>query len=91
MRLQFEWAAVQNKVSTFNGELPSPGYALLNLSAGYTFRDHLNVNLALENLFNELYENHLAGVNRVLDSDVAVGARIPSAGRSVALSVSYEF
>ncbi len=84
-------AARQDKVSAYNGETPSPGYALLNLRAGYTFREHLNVELSLENLVDKRYANHLAGVNRVLDSDVPVGARLPSAGRSVAVSVKYDF
>jgi iron complex outermembrane recepter protein len=84
-------AARQDEVSAFNGETPTDGYALLNLSAGYTFREHLNVEVALENLFDERYEDHLAGVNRVLNSDVPVGARIPGAGRSVSVSVGYEF
>lgn len=84
-------AARQDKVSAYNGETPSPGYALLNLRAGYTFRQHLNVELSLENLFDKRYSNHLAGVNRVLDSDVPVGARLPAAGRSVGVSVKYDF
>jgi iron complex outermembrane receptor protein len=84
-------AARQDEVSAFNGETPSDGYALLNLRAGYTFREHLNVELALENLSDERYADHLAGVNRVSGSDVPVGARIPGAGRSVAVSVNYEF
>ncbi|MGH8094118.1 MAG: TonB-dependent receptor [Chthoniobacterales bacterium] len=84
-------AARQDEVSAFNGELPTDGYALLNLRGGYTFRDHLNVELAVENLLDERYEDHLAGINRVLGSDLPVGARIPGAGRFVALSVGYEF
>ena len=84
-------AAAQDKVSAYNGETPSPGYALLNLRAGYTFREHLNVEVSLENLFDKRYANHLAGVNRVLDSDVPVGARLPGAGRSIGVSVKYVF
>jgi iron complex outermembrane receptor protein len=49
------------------------------------------VELALENLSDGRYADHLAGVNRVSGSDVPVGVRIAGAGRSVAVSVNYEF
>ena len=89
--VELVWAAPQHKVSAFNDELPSPGYALLNLRAGYTFREHLNIDVALENVFNSHYEEHLTGINYVLKSDVPVGARIPGPGRFVAVSVGYKF
>lgn len=37
----------------------------------------------LENVFAEKYSDHLGGIKRVLDSDVAVGERLPGAGRLV--------
>ncbi|HEY4273467.1 MAG TPA: TonB-dependent receptor [Candidatus Udaeobacter sp.] len=89
--VELAWAAPQHKVSAFNDELPSPGYALLNLRAGYTFREHLNIDVALENVFDTRYEEHLTGINYVLKSDVPVGARIPGPGRFVAVSVGYKF
>lgn len=89
--IELAWASGQDDVSAFNGEPTSEGYTVLNLRTGYTFREHLNVDLSLENLFDEDYADHLAGINRVLGSDVPVGQRIPSAGRAVAISVSYEF
>jgi iron complex outermembrane receptor protein len=89
--VELVWAASQDEVSAFNSELPTGGYALVNLRAGYTFREHLHVDLALENLFDQRYEDHLTGINRVFGSDVPVGARIPGPGRFVALSAGYEF
>lgn len=89
--IELVWASAQDDVSAFHSEPTSDGYAVVNLRAGYTFREHLSVDVALENLFDENYADHLAGINRVLGSDVPVGQRIPSAGRSVAVSVSYEF
>lgn len=89
--VELVWAAPQHKVSAENDELPSAGYALLNLRAGYTFREHLNIDVALENVFNSRYEEHLTGINYVLKSDVPVGARIPGPGRFVAVSVGYKF
>jgi iron complex outermembrane receptor protein len=89
--LELAWAAPQHDVATFNDELTSPGYAVLNLRAGYTFARHLDVDLVVENLFDRRYVEHLAGINQVLDSDVPVGARIPEPGRFVAISVGYRF
>ncbi len=89
--VELQWAADQDDVSAFNGEPTSSGYAILNLRVGYTFREHLNLDLEIGNLFDERYEEHLSGINRVSGGDVAVGARIPGAGRYVAISVGYEF
>jgi iron complex outermembrane receptor protein len=89
--LELAWAAPQHEVAAFNDEPTSPGYAVLNLRAGYTFAEHLDVSLAVNNLFNRRYVQHLAGINQVLDSDVPVGSRIPEPGRFVALSLSYRF
>lgn len=89
--VEVELAEDQNDVAAYNGELRTPGYALLHLRAGYTFRERLSLDIALENVFDERYADHLDGINRVADSDVAVGARIPGAGRFVSASVSYRF
>jgi iron complex outermembrane receptor protein len=89
--LELAWAAPQHQVSAFNDELPSSGYAVLNLRAGYTFAEHFDIDLVAENLFDRRYEDHLAGINQVLNSDLPVGARIPEPGRFVAVSVRYRF
>jgi hypothetical protein len=47
--------------------------------------------VALVNVFNSHYEEHLTGINYVLKSDVPVGARIPGPSRFVAVSVGYKF
>lgn len=89
--LELAWAAPQHDVAVVNDELTSPGFAVLNLRAGYTFAEHLDVSLSVENVFDRRYVEHLAGINQVLDSDVPVGARIPEPGRFVAVSVKYRF
>jgi len=89
--LEVELVDRQSKVAEYNGELPTPGYALLHLRAGYTFRDHLSVDVALENIFDEDYADHLSGINRVLGSDVPVGSHLPGAGRFVSVAVNYIF
>ena len=47
--------------------------------------------LGLDNVTNEHYADHLGGINRVAGSDVAVGERIPGAGRFVYAMTSYQF
>ncbi len=89
--LELAWAAPQHDVAAFNDELTSPGYAVLNLRAGYTVSEHLDIDVVVENLFDRRYTEHLAGINQVFDSDVSVGSRLPEPGRFVAVSVKYRF
>ena len=81
----------QDKVAAYNAELPTSGYTLLHLRAGYTFLEHFSVDVALENVFDEKYEDHLGGINRVLGSDVPVGSHIPGVGRFVSVAMNYKF
>lgn len=89
--VEVELADAQNDVAAYNGELPTPDYALLHLRAGYTFHERLSLDVALANVFDTRYADHLDGINRVAGSDVAVGARIPGAGRFVSVSIGYRF
>jgi iron complex outermembrane receptor protein len=89
--LEVEWAADQNKVSAFNDETPSPGYALLHLRGAHRFENGVRIELGIENLLDESYAPHLGGVNRVTGSDVAVGRHIPGAGRFGYASLSWKF
>jgi hypothetical protein len=41
----------------------------------------VKLNFGIDNLLDKLYYDHLGGINRVSGGDVAVGARLPSAGR----------
>lgn len=81
----------QNRVSAYNGEPVTRGYALLNLRTGYTFRNRVGLQVGLENLTDERYADHLGGINRVLGSDVALNGRIPGAGRFVYVQATYRF
>ncbi|MEO8045089.1 MAG: hypothetical protein ABI674_09300 [Spartobacteria bacterium] len=63
----------------------NPGSVALHLSRAPS------IDVSLENVFDERYEDHLTGINRVLGSDVPVGARIPGPGRFVAVSIGYKF
>jgi iron complex outermembrane receptor protein len=84
--------AEQDEVSAYNGEPPTPGYALVHLRAGWNISRHVNLQVGLENVFDEAYAAHLGGINRVAGGDVGVGERLPGYGRSgyVALRLRWE-
>lgn len=71
----------QTHVSAGNDETPSDGYAVVNLRGAWRLRAGLQLEAGVENLFDREYRAHLAGRNRVADSDVALGERLPGAGR----------
>lgn len=89
--LEFVWAAEQDRVSGVQGEPTSPGFGLLNLRVAKTIAEALRVEVGVENLFDKNYAEHLSGVNRVAAGDVAVGDRIPGAGRFAYASLGWEF
>jgi len=74
--------AAQNRVSTTNSEATTLGYVLANLTGHWLIRDGLRLDAGIENLFDRQYLEHLAGYNRIAQSDVPVGARLPGPGRS---------
>lgn len=84
-------AARQGKVSATNGEAPSSGYAVVGLFGEARLANRLTVAAGVENLFDRLYRPHLSGLNRVGASDVAVGTRLPGAGRGVWLRAGFDF
>jgi iron complex outermembrane receptor protein len=45
----------------------------------------------VNNLFDTRYSDHLNGYNRVRDSDVALGERLPGPGRSLFARVHYSW
>jgi iron complex outermembrane receptor protein len=90
-RVELEWAARQDDTARYNDEPETPGYALLHLETGYRFSRHFLVLVGVENVFDEHYADHLGGINRVTGSDVAVGERIPGAGRFVYVSANVSF
>jgi iron complex outermembrane receptor protein len=84
--------AEQDEVSEINGELPSSDYALVNLNAWWQLRPSLRLAAGIDNLFDENYQEHLGGVNRVAGNpDLAVGERLPGYGINGFLRVDYSF
>jgi iron complex outermembrane recepter protein len=88
-----EWlvAASQDKVSAFNAETETGGYATVNLRTRYKVQKNFNVSGGIENLFDRYYADHLGGINRVAGSDVAAGQHIPGAGRFGYVAMDYTF
>lgn len=78
--LESRLVASQSKVSATNSEQPTDGYAIVNLYGDWQVRDGVRLSAGVENLFDERYEDHLAGYNRVAGSEVPVGARLPGSG-----------
>jgi len=83
--------AKQSKVSSFNDEEKTSGYGIINLLGNHKISQQLTVSAGVENLFDHKYQDHLAGYNRNSDSDVAVGDRLPGAGRNLYLSFAYNW
>ncbi|MEZ5996567.1 MAG: TonB-dependent receptor [Hyphomonadaceae bacterium] len=82
--------AKQTEVSQTNSEAPTGGYAIVNVYGDWHIRDGVRLGAGVENIFDERYEEHLGGYNRIAGSDVALGDRLPGpgAGAFVRLIVS---
>ncbi len=81
----------QHRVAVYNGETESAGYALVNLAFGWAPRRSLTLEVAVENLLDREYRDHLTGLNRAGGSDIPIGDRLPGAGRSFAAGLTYRF
>lgn len=75
----------QSDVSLINRELPTDGYQVVNVSAAYRVTDALRIAIGVSNLFDEEYLDHLAGYNRVRNTEIGLGDRLPGIGRNVFL------
>lgn len=80
--------ATQDRLSVTNSEERTAGYVIANLYGEWQVRDGVKLSAGVENIFNREYEDHLAGYNRVAGSDVALGSRLPGAGRGAFIRIS---
>ena len=87
--LSGEAIRAQDKVSTTNSELKTSGYGLLHVFTRWQVNNQWQVSGGIENLLDREYAQHLAGYNRVRESDVAVGDRLPGTGRNLFLKFSF--
>ena len=83
--------AKQDKVSDINNEKTSSGYAVIDWQLDYFVTTGLVVRGGVNNLLDRDYNDHLAGTNRAMGSDIAKGDKIPAMGRNLYLAVDYRF
>ena len=69
----------QKNIAPF--ERTTPGYTLFNIYLNSKIGKNLNVNLALENITDKKYHNHLSRINWIDDG----------MGRSLKVSLNYSF
>lgn len=81
----------QNHVSDTNGEGTTPGHAILNLAAQWNIRAGVTLGLGIDNVLNREYRDHLNGVNRAVNNDIAVGEKLPGWGRNAYARLRWEF
>ncbi len=86
--LEGVFTAKQNNVSVSNSEQVTSGHNLFNAYGSWKAMDGVMLSAGIENLFNTYYEQHLAGYNRIAGSDVALGNRLPGAGRGVFIKLA---
>ena len=99
--LELDWAARQSKLSQLmlddplsglNHNRPTSGYVLYNLRAQYTHPSMgFRLSAGVENLTDRSYVDHMNGFNRVGDSDIPVGERLPGPGRNAYARVRWEW
>lgn len=86
-------AARQTRVSSYNGETETGGWGIINLRGAYRIAKQAKVNFGIDNLLDRYYEDHLSGKNVVnnaaLGGGLAIGQRVPNAGRFAYLSAEY--
>ena len=87
----FETRAVaeQDEVSLTNSEAASPGYVTLSLYGDWQVKDGVRLSAGVENLLDQVTRDHLSGYNRNGFGDVALGARVPGAGRGAFIRLSF--
>jgi len=83
--------AEQDKVSIYNGEQPTPGYALVNVAAAWNPVETLRVEARVDNLLDKTYQDHVAGINRANGSDIPVGLRLYGTERTLSAGLIWSF
>ena len=78
--------ATQDRVDSDLKEEKTPGWGVLNIRAGFT-HNHFRAIAGADNLFNKFYYEHLS----YLRDPFSRGSKVPQPGRSLFLSISYNF
>ena len=83
--------ARQTKVAAFNDEQPSAGYGLVNVSVSWNPVENVRLEAQLDNLLDRSYQDHLAGVNRVMGSEIPIGTRLFGPERTFSAGIVLSF
>ena len=88
--------AEQDKVSNFNDEIATGGYAYVNLRGQYRpqyrYLQGLQLGFGIENLLDKGYRVHLSGLNRSpVNEGTAIGEHLPGPGRNFYVTLSYDW
>jgi iron complex outermembrane receptor protein len=83
--------ADQDKVSAYNSESATSGYWLGNLAFAWATAAGVRVEARIDNLFDERYQDHVAGINRAGGSDIPTGVRLYGAERAISAGLIYSF
>lgn len=83
--------ARQTRVSETNGETATAGYAVINLTGRVNLTPSLTLSAGINNLLNRGYQDHLAGINRAVNEDIATGEKLPGWGRNAFARLRWEF
>ncbi len=76
------YAARQHHVSATNGEAPSGGWGVMNVFASWEFYDGVELEIGGDNVLDNDYAPHLAGISRIDSSGVRAGEHLPGPGWS---------
>jgi len=89
-------AMKQDKVAAFNGEQETSGYSIMNVFTQYRpsfsgITKGLTIAAGVNNIIDTKYVDHLNGINRAANTNIAMGQRIPNQGRNVFVTMRYDW
>lgn len=83
--IQFRYVAWQTRVSTEFGESETPSFSLVNIKLSYQATERFNVSGSVNNLFDQLYYEHLTR------SVTGPQAQLYAPGRNFIVNLNYQF
>ncbi len=86
-----DWAAPQTRADAGFGEDDSPGYALVDLGAGWQINDHLQLTARVANLLDRTLHHHLTREALAPVGDLAPGDEIPEPGIGAVVTLAARF
>jgi iron complex outermembrane receptor protein len=88
-------ATDKERLSRVRNEVPTAGYTVVNLRAGYAWK-HVRLDTSVENVLDRLYSNPLGGAYvgqgpSMSTTGTPWGVAVPGAGRSLNVAVNMQF